>query len=341
MSRMSLRIGLAAMAFAGVALTGATALAWGATGHRMIGVLAVEALPAELPAFLRTPQAAEQVGELAREPDRWKGSGRLHDSDRDPAHFANLDDEGRLAGGVVLDNLPPTRAGFEAAVAAGGGNLEHLGYLPYAMIDGWQQLVKDLAYWRADQAGAKGAPDADHRAWLARDAVEREQLVLRDLGVFAHYVGDGSQPLHVTIHYNGWGAASNPEGYTTARTTHSNFEGFFVRANLTPDAVRGRMAPFSDCRCSLERRVTQYLATTREQVEPFYRLEKAGGFQPGDKRGVDFAADRLAAGASELRDLVVLAWRASGKAEVGYPAIAVNDIEAGRVDPYDAFYGQD
>src|SRR5207237_10902595 len=40
-------------------------LAWGNTGHRMIGELAIRALPTEAPAFLRTAQAARDVGELS------------------------------------------------------------------------------------------------------------------------------------------------------------------------------------------------------------------------------------------------------------------------------------
>ena len=32
-----------------------TAHAWGSTGHRLIGVCAIKALPAEFPAFLRDP----------------------------------------------------------------------------------------------------------------------------------------------------------------------------------------------------------------------------------------------------------------------------------------------
>ena len=54
----------------------ASAFAWGATGHRIIGRLGVETLPPDLPAFLHTPAASEAVGELAREPDRWKDSGK-------------------------------------------------------------------------------------------------------------------------------------------------------------------------------------------------------------------------------------------------------------------------
>jgi hypothetical protein len=336
-----LRFRLGALAFAGVALAAASAFAWGSMGHRMIGVLAIQALPEDLPAFLRTPEAAEQVGELAREPDRWKGSGRVHDSDRDPAHFINLDDEGRTEAGIPLDDLPPTRAEFQAATAAAGGDITRLGYLPYAMMDGWQQLVKDFAYLRADQAGARLSPDPDHRAWLKADAAAREQLILRDLGVFAHYVGDGSQPLHVTVRYNGWGEGPNPNGYTNDRNIHAAFEGAFVHAYVTPDEVKARMAPFRECRCTIERRMRTYLAATRSQVEPFYRLEKAGGFAPHDPRGEAFAAERLAAGASELRDLVVLAWRASADVQVGWPAVAIADVEAGKIDPYDALYGQD
>jgi len=73
-----------------------------------------------------------------------------------------------------------------------------------------------------------------------------------------------------------------------------------------------------------------------------YELEKAGAFKPGVAQGVSFTTERVAAGAAELRDEIVLAWRASESAEVGYqPEIAVSDVEAGKVDPYDSLYGDD
>ncbi len=50
----------------------------------------------ELPAFLRTPGAAAEVGELSREPDRTKGAGQPHDRERDTAHFVDLDDDGHV-----------------------------------------------------------------------------------------------------------------------------------------------------------------------------------------------------------------------------------------------------
>ena len=48
---MKLRTAVAAAVL--LALAPAQALAWGSTGHRMVGVLATESLPADLPAFLR------------------------------------------------------------------------------------------------------------------------------------------------------------------------------------------------------------------------------------------------------------------------------------------------
>ncbi|MBS0408548.1 MAG: S1/P1 Nuclease [Proteobacteria bacterium] len=316
------------------------ALAWGNTGHRLIGRLAIQKLPADVPAFLRTPLTVSKVGELAREPDRWKGAGKTHDNDLDPGHFLDLGDDGKVFGGPALDALPLTRADYEAALKAVGADSWKAGYLPYSIVEGWQQLAIDFAYWRVDRAGARATRNAAHRAWFLADAAEREQLILRDIGTLAHYVGDGSQPLHVTVHYNGWGSGPNPNGYTQDKV-HGPFEGAFVHDYVKPAAVAARVAAFHDCNCSIDRRTAGYLAATAATVEPFYQLYKAGGFAGGDARGVTFAMDRLAAGAGELRDEIVLAWRASANASVGWPAAKVADVEAGRVDPYDSLVGLD
>ena len=58
------RLALAAAAVCAVAVAAVPVAvsAWGNTGHRLIGVAAVRALPDELPAFLRTPGAAAESG---------------------------------------------------------------------------------------------------------------------------------------------------------------------------------------------------------------------------------------------------------------------------------------
>ena len=51
--------------------------------------------------------------------------------------------------------------------------------------------------------------------------------------------------------------------------------------------------------------------------------------------------ERLAAGASELRDLYILAWRDSADDEIGWPKVKVAEVEAGMADPWLAMYGED
>jgi hypothetical protein len=337
---MSLRVG-AALTAALLLGTAGEALAWGSSGHRMIGEAAVEALPAELPPFLRTAASATAVGELSREPDRSRGSGKTHDADRDPGHFVDGGDDGKVAGVLPLGALPPTREEYETALRGAGTSSWKMGYLPYSIIADWQQLAKDFAYWRADDGGARHTADAGHKAWLEADRARREAQILVDIGLLSHFVGDGSMPLHASIHYNGWGAFPNPNGYTLERV-HVPWEGFYVRQVVTSASLKAAMSPFHDCGCPIEQRVGAYLAGDLATVLPFYELEKAGAFRPGAAKGVDFTTARVAAGASELRDEIVLAWKASADDKIGYqPELSVGDAESGKVDPYDSLYGDD
>ena len=315
------------------------AFGWGATGHRIIGLLGETSLPADLPAFLHTPEAIETVGEMAREPDRFKGSGLTHDSARDPGHFTDVDDNGRILGGPALDSLPPTRALYDTELRKVGADEYKAGYLPYSIVEGWQHLVKDFAYWRILKAAIPQEKNADHKAWLERDLKRRERTTLNDIGYWAHFVGDGSQPMHVSEHYNGWGNFPNPSGYTQDKV-HGPFEGAFVRQNLTFASVKAALPEPAPCGAMIEVCTARYLEATEASVIPFYELQKAGGFADADPRGVAFANQRVAAGAAELRDLIVKAWAASAHASAGYPAITVDQAMAG-VDAYGPLYAED
>lgn len=331
---------LSALAVAvGLVLIPAVAVAWGNAGHRMVGMLAIQALPTEVPAFLRSKQAAADMGELAREPDRSKGSGRIHGTNRDAAHFVDIDDEGRVLGGPKFMELQPTRAEYEKALQAAGVDSWKAGYLQYATIDAYQQLVRDFGYWRVNVAMEKKSRGA-RKAWYRADRIRREKLLLANLGNLAHYVGDGSQPLHTSTHYNGWGDYPNPKGYTSEKI-HGPFEEDFVAGAVTPAMARAQMVPFVDCNCPVNTRVLNYLSRTNTFVEPLYRLWGEGALRPGQTKGSDFAAERLGAGASELRDLIVLAWRESATTKVGWPVVSVADVEAGKVDPYESMVGAD
>jgi hypothetical protein len=330
----------AALAAALVSLTPGVVLAWGGTGHRIVGEAAVRALPAEIPAFLRTPQAATDIGEFSREPDRAKGAGRVHDNDRDPGHFLDLSDDGTALGGPPLSALPATRAEYDTALRAVGQDSWKAGYLPYSIIDRYEQLAKDLAYWRVLTAAEVNPDWAAHRAFFTADRIRREQQILIAVGELSHFVGDGSQPLHVTVHFNGWGDFPDPQGFTKAKI-HGPFESDLVQATVTEAGVEAKMLAPKACDCAIAKRVADYLAATGDLVVPLYELEKAGGLAPGDPRGPAFATQQIAVGASELRDLVVQAWRVSANETVGYKPVAVADVVAGKVDPYPGLYGVD
>jgi hypothetical protein len=306
----------------------------------MISRVAIESLPEEVPAFLRSAGALWHIGELGREADRSKTAGPEHDADLDPAHRINLGDDGTAAG-IALRPLPPTREAFDTALRAKGSDQYRMGYLPYAIIEGWQQLKIDFAYWRVDAIGERSGKTEEDRAWFAKDKQLHELLTLRDLGYWSHFVADASQPLHVSIHYLGWGNFPNPEGYSTSPALHGHIEGAFVRQHVSEAEMRAKLRPYRDCGCPIEERAAAYILASHAQVIPLYELEKRNAFDGTHEEGSEFIAERLAAAASELRDMVVDAWHASIDGTVGYPNVKVRDVEAGKVLPIEELRGRD
>jgi hypothetical protein len=332
---------IAAVAALVIAVPGAV-FAWGASGHRMIGVAAMQALPADLPAFLKAPQAIVDVGEYSREPDRLKRAGRAFDSDRDQGHFFDMNDDGTALGGPKVTALPATRQDYERALQAAGTDSWKAGYLPYNILEYYQQVMQDFAYWKALKFAESNPAWAEHKAFFTADRIRREKLVLIDIGYLSHFVGDGSQPLHVSVHFNGWGDYPNPAGYSTSRTLHGDFEGAMVRQSISQADVDKAMTPLHVVEGGVDiQLVGAYLAATGAQVIPLYEMEKAGGMKPGDPRGPAFATRQIAIGASELRDLIVMAWQNADKQTVGYRPVPLADILSGKVDPYNAFYAID
>lgn len=322
-------------------------LAWGFSGHHDINLVAMRTLPSDVPQFLQTSHAVAAVEALGPEEDRLKGAGLSWDRDNDPAHYVDIDDNGLIAGAISLNNLPDDMETYAAALAHVGSDPYRTGYLPYAIVDGWEQLRKDFAYWRAFDYLARHAPQSRERATFAAERDLREELVIRDIGVWGHFVGDGSQPLHVSVHYNGWGNYPNPKGYTHSHI-HAPFEGAFVRDHVVPEGVARlvsqggpRLPDHLLSQSEILAAVGSYLSTTESQVPQLYEIERAGGFRTSSDAAVAFTTARLAAGARELRDLVVLAWGDSLYGSVGYPEIPVEAILSGRLQPGASAFGGD
>jgi hypothetical protein len=133
--------------------------------------------------------------------------------------------------------------------------------------------------------------------------------------VLGHFVGDGSQPLHVTYRYNGW-IGANPNGYSTSNKFHSLFESDYVHANVkigdfAPLVEATKPMVFGD----VFDETMKYLHHTNSLVEKTYQLEKDGAFAgAGTPAGKVFVDERLAAGAIELRNMIYTAWVKSGEA---------------------------
>jgi hypothetical protein len=285
----------ASLALLGVVALPAPRARWGANGHEMATRAALTALPADMPVFFR--EAAEQLVYLDPEPDRWRVTGR------DEAfgawsfdHFINL------------ENVPEAaleardRYAYLYAVRAAGVEEPHrVGMLPFAIAERYQRLVTEWELWRRES-------DPERRSWI-------EARIVNDAGILGHFVTDGSNPHHVTIHYNGWAdGAANPEGYTRDRGFHARFEAAFVDAHVQQRDVTQRTGPAISVAHRARPAVMSFLRSTQETVEELYRLDRDVGFDPDappHPQTVDFAAERLAAGAQMLAVLWLSAWEES------------------------------
>jgi hypothetical protein len=271
------------------------ARAWGNGGHRLINRLAASTLPADVPAFLRSPEAIAEIEYLGPEPDRWRSPAEPElSAAQAPEHFIDLEPAD------ALGPLPHRRLDFEAMVFAAGQRPEKIGLQPWETTEVWERLKAALREYRK-----LAAEHADTRPV--------EQTIIFYAGWLGHYVGDGSQPLHTTIQYNGW-VGPNPNGYSTGHQIHWQFEGPFVDANLREPEVRAQMTPPKAIQRDIFDAYVAYLRQSKTYVERVYQLDKAGGFLgTGTAESREFTAGRLAAGASMLRDLIYTAWLESAK----------------------------
>ncbi len=267
-----------------------TAHAWGSAGHHMINKLAASTLPADVPAFLRSPAAIEEIEYLGPEPDRWRSPAEPElSAAQAPEHFIDLEPADKLG------PLPRKRFDFLAKVYAAGERPETIGLLPWEADEVWERLksaMRDYRHLKAD----------------GQDTAPVEQAIIFYAGWLGHYAGDGSQPLHTTVEYNGW-VGPNPPGYTTCHQIHYEFESVFVAANIHAPEVKADMTPVRAIRGDVFAAFVAYLRHTRTYVDEVYQLDKGGGFTgAGTVQSRQFTAERLAAGASMLRDMVYSAW---------------------------------
>jgi hypothetical protein len=283
---------------------------WGVRGHNVANRAAVDALPSDGPVFLK--EYRDWIGHTGPVPDSWRGIGEPYSKIfEDPNHgwfkeqFAFMTEIPRSRYEFVLrlydehlrlKDHDPARAALT--------NVRWTGTLPYAAIENYDRMKAAMRGYRAT---AEGSPE---REYLARD-------IAFYMGWLGHYTADGAQPLHDTIHHDGW-QGPNPKDFTREPAIHGRFETAFVdlialtEADIAPAITTPRVLddPFSA--------ILSHLDDASTFVEAVYEMDGRKAFaNKDDKDARALATRQLARAASLLRDLTYTAWVESGRAGPG------------------------
>lgn len=309
-------------------LVPATALAWGGRGHSVIAAAAIDTLPEDGPPFLKRQR--DYIAASASTPDSWRSESEpFLKIDEDPNHgwfreqFAFMHNPPRSRYAFVLA-LYQERQRIAASdpELAQRMNVRWTGTLPYAAIEGYQRLVANFRQWRATQARGEST------AFL-------EQSCAFYAGWLAHYLGDGAQPLHASIHHDGW-QGPNPHGYTRDPGIHGRFESRYVdMIGLSERDLSTRYGAPGHQQGDVFELILAFLDQSNARVEQIYRLDKRGAYSdPRDHEARESVYVSAAAGAGLLRDLIYRAWRESAPP----PPVPA---EPGPVDPRNPDYDPD
>ena len=248
-----------------------------------------------MPHFLRA--ASKRIAWLGPEPDRWRSNLEqpLNDAQA-PDHFIDLEWVD------WLKPFPPDRYAFIRAVYQYRAQHPHtdvpppekIGFQPYISIEVFDRLK--VAFREFRHARAEG-----------RSTANAEANAIFYAGWLGHYVGDGSNPMHTSIQYNGW-VGPNPRGYSTSHDIHSKMETTFVNANPEVTYIADLVGaprhldhPFED--------YIAYLRGSRSRIERAYQLERDRGFDgKGTPESREFIRQQLGRGAQMLLNMWYTAW---------------------------------
>ncbi|NYF79465.1 S1/P1 nuclease [Granulicella arctica] len=297
MSRLSSALRISAAVFLLPVMTVQQSFAWGPVGHKMINQLAGMALPTDVPAFLRSPEAIAALGYYGPEPDRWRSTAEPElNAAQAPEHFIDLE-YADLVGPLPRRRYDFIRALAKAQEAHPDIELtpEKVGLQPYVTLEVYERLKSAMREYRGLLAAKEDTKP-----------VECEITFLA--GWLGHYVGDGSMPLHTTMQYNGWNGP-NPNGYTTEHHIHALFESVYVSANVKEKDVAPLVVSKPVVMNDVFADYMEYLRHSHTLVEKVYQLDKTGAFTgAGTPAGKEMVDQQLAAGATELRDMIYTAW---------------------------------
>jgi hypothetical protein len=232
----------------------------------------------------------------ALEPDRWREeSGSPMNIAQAPDHFFDSEYWG------AVSTIPSDRYAFMSQLAAKKVDLIKVGYLPYAIIENYARLRNAFRNFR----NAKTATDKDSASANA----------VHYAGVLGHYVADGTMPMHLSVHFNGWADGyANPKGFTMDRMFHARYETAYVDAAINLAAVKAKVGTPQRL-TDVFGAVKEHLSRTFSELEPVYEMEKAGEFNPQAPRpkGTELITNELARASTMLGSLWYTAWLESAE----------------------------
>ena len=308
---------------ASLSFLASNAAAWDYEGHYTVNELALASLPRDFGAFELTPALKNRVAYLAGEPDRWRNVSDVPLKNLNgPDHYIDL--ESVALCGLTPDTLPIMRYDFAAALANArkahpekfpaidpDKDLDHTreleGFLPWAITEYFEKLKSDFSILKTFRQYG-GTPT---------EIANAEADCVYVMGVMGHYVGDGSQPLHTTKHYNGW-VGDNPKGYTTKPNFHAWIDGGYFKktGGLKVDALAGNIHPAEKIANAgdpeaLFHDVVAYLVEQNKLVEPLYEMEKEGRLTGEGEKGLQgrpFLEGQIVKAGQMLGNLWLTAW---------------------------------
>jgi hypothetical protein len=261
----------------------------------MVNRLAIEVSASQLPSFMKL--ATNDLVYNALEPDRWREEANsAMNIAQAPDHFFDSEYWGPVS------TIPADRYAFMSQLAVKKVDLIKVGYLPYAIIENYARLRNAFRNFR--------------NAKTDRDRMSARADAVHYAGILGHYVADGTMPMHLSIHHNGWeDGYANPKGFTTDRMFHGRYETAYVDAAINAAAVKSKVGAPQRLP-DVFGAVKDHLSRAYSELEPMYEMEKAGEFNPTAPRarGTDFITNELARSATMLGNLWYTAWLESGEA---------------------------
>ncbi|MGA2246456.1 MAG: hypothetical protein ABSH48_15785 [Verrucomicrobiota bacterium] len=304
--------------------------AWDYEGHHAVNELALGSLPANFPAFALTPDTRARIAYLAGEPDRWRnemnlrnGTGITLGHANGPDHYFDLEDISLY--GLTPDKLPPLRYDFVADIvkareshpdkfpaidpARDGDHTRELsGFLPWSITENYEKL----------QSGFSTLAALEKFGGSAEEITNARQNIVYVMGVMGHYVGDASQPLHTTKHFNGW-VGENPNHYTTDHSFHQLIDGGFFRhtGGIDVQKLSAKMLPAGKIAAAADpngifQTAVNFIVANNQLVEPLYQLEKDGKLSAQGDAGAEgraFLEAQLVKSGQLLGNLWLTAWQ--------------------------------